>query len=156
MDIKELSPLEFMPYMARLFRDITGIDLRGLGDYTGWMGLGGYYHWKLAQLGQLSASPDSPPIQCLRDPWTGLADGRTHEGSPKLDNQLLSPLDEAGVLMSPAGTGPPLTEVGDLLDEVENQPPLDEAGNLQPRDLLLHCPQGQKEVAMVSPGTRGQ
>ena len=57
MDIKELSPLNFMPYVAELFKDVTGKDLKGLSDFTGWIGLGGYYHWKLAQLGQLQACP---------------------------------------------------------------------------------------------------
>ena len=57
MDIKELSPLKFMPYVAELFKNITGKDLKGLSDFTGWIGLGGYYHWKLAQLGQLQACP---------------------------------------------------------------------------------------------------
>ena len=57
MDIKELSPLKFMPYMAELFRNITSRDLKGLGDFMGWVGLGGYYHWKLSQLGQLSTCP---------------------------------------------------------------------------------------------------
>ena len=33
VDIKELSPLKFMPYMAELFRNITGRDLKGLGDF---------------------------------------------------------------------------------------------------------------------------
>ena len=47
-DIKELSPLQFMPYVAKQFNNITGKDLQGLGDFTGWIGLGGYYHWKLA------------------------------------------------------------------------------------------------------------
>ena len=56
-DIKELSPLKFMPYVAELFKNITGKDLKGLSDFTGWIGLGGYYHWKLAQLGQLQACP---------------------------------------------------------------------------------------------------
>ena len=54
-DIKELSPLQFMPYVAKQFKNITSKDLQGLGDFTGWIGLGGYYHWKLAQLGQLQA-----------------------------------------------------------------------------------------------------
>ena len=54
-DIKELSPLKFMPYVAELFKNVTGKDLQGLSDFTGWIGLGGYYHWKLAQLGQLQA-----------------------------------------------------------------------------------------------------
>ena len=55
--IKELTPLKFMPYVAELFRNITGRDLKGLGDYMGWVGTGGYYHWKLLELGQLSACP---------------------------------------------------------------------------------------------------
>ena len=57
VDIKELSPLKFMPYMAELFWNITGRDLKGLSDFMGWVGLGGYYHWKLSELGQLSACP---------------------------------------------------------------------------------------------------
>ena len=56
-DIKELSPLKFMPYVAELFKNITGKDLKGLSEFTGWIGLGGYYHLKLAQLGQLQACP---------------------------------------------------------------------------------------------------
>ena len=56
-DIKELSPLNFMPYVAKLFKNITAKDLKGLSDFTGWIGLGGYYHWKLAQFGQLQACP---------------------------------------------------------------------------------------------------
>ena len=31
-DIKELSPLKFMPYVAELFKNITGKDLKGLSD----------------------------------------------------------------------------------------------------------------------------
>ena len=57
MDIKELSPLKFMPYVAELFKNVTGKDLQGLSDFTGWIGLRDYYHWKLAQLGQLQACP---------------------------------------------------------------------------------------------------
>ena len=38
-DIKELSPLKFMPYVAELFKNITGKDLQGLSDFTGWIGL---------------------------------------------------------------------------------------------------------------------
>ena len=56
-DIKELSLLQFMPYVAELFKNITSRDLKGLGDFTGWVGLGDYYHWKLVQLGQLHTCP---------------------------------------------------------------------------------------------------
>ena len=57
MDIKELTPLQFMSYIAQLFWEVTGRDLSGLSDYMGWVGLGGYYHWKLSELGQLGACP---------------------------------------------------------------------------------------------------
>ena len=50
-DIKELTPLQFMPYMAKLFREVTGRDLSGLSHFTGWIGIGGYYHWRVVQQG---------------------------------------------------------------------------------------------------------
>ena len=50
-DIKELMPLQFMPYMAKLFRKVTGRDLSGLSHFTGWIGIGGYYHWRVVQQG---------------------------------------------------------------------------------------------------------
>ena len=40
-DIKELTPLQFMPYMAKLFKEVTGQDLQGLSHFTGWIGQGG-------------------------------------------------------------------------------------------------------------------
>ena len=56
-DIKELTPLQFMPHVADLFWEVTGKDLQGLSRFTGWISLGGYYHWKVAQLGLLHACP---------------------------------------------------------------------------------------------------
>ena len=56
-DIKELTPLQFMPYVARLFLDVTGQDLQGLGQFTRWIGQGGYYHWRVAQLGKIHLVP---------------------------------------------------------------------------------------------------
>ena len=56
-DIKELTPLQFMPYVANLFQAVMDKDLQGLSQFTGWIGLGGYYHWKVAQQGLLHAIP---------------------------------------------------------------------------------------------------
>ena len=50
-DVKELTPLQFMPYVAKLFREVTGRNLSGLGHFTGWIGVGGYYHWRVVQQG---------------------------------------------------------------------------------------------------------
>ena len=57
MDIKELTPLQFMPYVAKLFREVTGQNLSGLGHFTGWIGLGGYYHWRVVQQGLIHHVP---------------------------------------------------------------------------------------------------
>ena len=46
-----------MPYVAKLFREVTGQDLSGLGHFTGWIGLGGYYHWRVAQQGLIHLVP---------------------------------------------------------------------------------------------------
>ena len=56
-DIKELTPLQFMPYVATLFQEVTGKDLQGLSQFTGWIGQGGYYHWRVAQQGLPHAIP---------------------------------------------------------------------------------------------------
>ena len=56
-DIKELTPLQFMPYMAKLFKEVSGRDLEGLSQFTGWIGQGGYYHWKVVQQGLIHLVP---------------------------------------------------------------------------------------------------
>ena len=57
VDLKELTPLWYMPYMARLFHKVTGKDLRGLDRFTGWIGRSGYYHWRLVQQGLIHHVP---------------------------------------------------------------------------------------------------
>ena len=57
MDIKELMPLQFMPYVARLFKEVTDQDLQGLSNFTGWIGQGGYYHWRVVQQGLIHLVP---------------------------------------------------------------------------------------------------
>ena len=56
-DIKELTPLQFMPYVAKLFKEVTSQDLQGLRQFTGWIGQGGYYHWRVAQQGLIHLVP---------------------------------------------------------------------------------------------------
>ena len=57
VDIKELNPLGYMPCVARQFRKVTGVSLSGLDDFMGRVGIGGYYHWRPSELGQLHACP---------------------------------------------------------------------------------------------------
>ena len=56
-DIKELTPLQFKPYVVKLFKEVTGQDLQGLSQFTGWIGQGGYYHWRVAQQGLVHLVP---------------------------------------------------------------------------------------------------
>ena len=56
-NIKELTPLQFMPYVAKLFREVTGKNLQCLSQFTGWIGQGGYYHWRVAQQGLIHLVP---------------------------------------------------------------------------------------------------
>ena len=59
--MKELMPLKYVPYVAKLFKEVTGRDLQGLGQFTGWIGMGGYYHWRVVQQGLIHL------VACLQD-----------------------------------------------------------------------------------------
>ena len=69
-DIKELTPLQFMPYVAKLFREVTGQDLSGLSHFTGWIGIGGYYHWRVVQQGLAHQIPHLAGQPAPRTPDT--------------------------------------------------------------------------------------
>ena len=68
--IKEEMPLKYMPYMERQFLVLTGVKLKGLSQFTGWIKPGSYYHGVVARKGQLhlclhlagTAPPRGPQI----------------------------------------------------------------------------------------------
>ena len=66
--IKELEPLNYMTYMAAVFKQVMGHYLKGLSGYTGWMRAGGYYHWKVAELNQLDSCPNLRGIPVPKGP----------------------------------------------------------------------------------------
>ena len=68
LEIKEVTPLQFMPYVAKLFREVTGQDLAGLGHFTGWISLGGYYNWRVAQQGLIHLVPHLAGQPAPREP----------------------------------------------------------------------------------------
>ena len=51
--IKEEKPLQYMPYMEHQFLALTGIKLKGLSQFMGWIKPGSYYHGVVARKGQL-------------------------------------------------------------------------------------------------------
>ena len=68
LEIKEVTPLKFMPYVAKLFREVTGQKLAGLDQFTGWISLGGYYHWRVAQQGLIHLVPHLAGEPVPREP----------------------------------------------------------------------------------------
>ena len=68
--IKEEMSLEYMPYMEHQFLALTGVKLKGLNQFTGWIKPGSYYHGVVARKGQLhlclhlagTAPPRGPQI----------------------------------------------------------------------------------------------
>ena len=67
-EVKELMPLNYMPYVAKLFNEVTGKDLQGLSQFTGWIGMGGYYHWRIVQQGLIHLVPHLQDEPRLRTP----------------------------------------------------------------------------------------
>ena len=96
VDLKELTPLWYMPYVARLFHEVTGKDLRGLDRFTGWIGQGGYYHWRLVQQGLIHHVP------WLQDDPIPKAPKSRPSGRPLPARPCL-----AGTQAPGAATGPP-------------------------------------------------
>ena len=76
LDIKELVPLRYMPYVARCFQETTGQNLQGLGLHTRWIRARSYY---------LS----------LWDPWSILVSSNNHRGPINLGPRPPVPLDVA-------------------------------------------------------------
>ena len=55
--IRNNDPLGYLPYMETQFERVTGYKLVGLGACTEWIRAGSYYHWAIAQQGQLGRCP---------------------------------------------------------------------------------------------------
>ena len=66
--IKELEPLDYMCYVAAVFKQVMGHYLKGLSRYTGWMRASGYYHWKVAEINQLDHCPNLRGIPVPKGP----------------------------------------------------------------------------------------
>ena len=55
--IRNNDLLGYLPYMETQFEHVTGYKLVGLGACTEWIRAGSYYHWTIAQQGQLGRCP---------------------------------------------------------------------------------------------------
>ena len=124
LDIKELTPLQFMPYMAGLFRQVTSTDLHGLSQFTRWIGPGGYYHWRLAQQGLVhhiphlsgqpmprapDACPSGKPLPSrpaqTETPSMGASGRQLGRTKPATGGSRQGPTSNQGGQLTPAGQG---------------------------------------------------
>ena len=168
-DIKELMPLQFMPYVARLFREVTGQDLQGLSQFTGWIGQGGYYHWRVVQQGLIHLIPHLQRQPMPRTPDARLVVDLFHRGWPKPRLQLREPLgsNRTGPSQPPVEVDrdPPRTRVDSHpsparaesllpLARAVDRPPQAEVGYQRPREVLSTLPQVGEERVIV-PGLTG-
>ena len=68
--IRNNDPLGYLQYMEVQFERVTGYKLVGLGACTEWIRAGTYYHWVIAQRGQLGRCPRLAGIPLPEGPMT--------------------------------------------------------------------------------------
>ena len=68
--IRNNDPLEYLPYMETQFERVTSYKLVGLGACTEWIRAGSYYHWAIAQQGQLGRCPRLAGVPPPQGPMT--------------------------------------------------------------------------------------
>ena len=68
--IRNNDPLGYLQYMEVQFERVTGYKLVGLGACTEWIRAGTYYHWVIAQRGQLGRCPRLAGIPPPEGPMT--------------------------------------------------------------------------------------
>ena len=68
--IRNNDPLGYLPYMETHFERVTGYKLVGLGACTEWIRAGSYYHWVIAQQGQLGWCPRLASVPPPQGPMT--------------------------------------------------------------------------------------
>ena len=107
--IRNNDLLGYLPYMEKQFERVTGYKLVGLGACTEWIRAGTYYHWVIAQQGQLGRCPRLAGIPPPEGPMTP---------PPYLPVTVAPPVTAA----PPVTTAPPVTAVASTQATVPNPP----------------------------------
>ena len=84
--LKENHPLQYMPYMEKHFHATTGIQLKGLSDFTGWIKHGSYYHAVVARQGQLHKCPHLAGVELPR--WLQVTPSESRQVSQRKKRPL--------------------------------------------------------------------
>ncbi|MDA8032134.1 MAG: hypothetical protein MPK62_13620, partial [Alphaproteobacteria bacterium] len=128
LDIKELHPLDYMGYVASVFMETTGHYLSGLSNYTGWIRPKSYYHWKVAELGQMDlcakVKGQRPPRGPITRPSIKLQRD-TQKAKEKAREAKDAQRPEGDEATMGAGVDDPTTEYP---MEVDREPPAEAGG----------------------------
>ena len=107
--IKEEEPLQYIPYMEHQFQALTGVRLKGLSQFTGWIKPGSYYHGVVAKKGQLHL--------CLH--LAGAAPPRGSQIHPSQTEALTQKKEE-----TPTTSHPTLGREGSMTQGACSDPPI--------------------------------
>ena len=109
--IRNNDPLGYLPYMEAQFEQVTGYKLVGLGACTEWIRAGTYYHWMIAQQGQLGRCPRLAGIPPPQGPMT-----------PPPFPPVTAAAPPVTVVAPPITAAPPVTAVASTQATVPNLP----------------------------------
>ena len=114
LDLKERSPMDFMPFIEEQFWRVTGLCLNGLWDFTAWIKQESYYHGLVAQQGHLHRCSHLTGVPLPR--WPQVKPSESHQNSHKRVETLAAGSSEpsTGATMAPVqetpAEEPPVTE----------------------------------------------
>ena len=114
--IRNNDPLGYLPYMEVQFERVTGYRLVGLGACMEWIQAGTYYHWVIAQQGQLGRCPRLAGIPPPEGPMTPPPYPPVTAAAPPV---TVAPPVTAAL---PVTAAPPVTAVASTQATIPNPP----------------------------------
>ena len=107
-----------MPYMEKHFHATTGITLKGLSDFMGWIKCGSYYHAVVARKGQLHKCPHLVGVELPR--WPQATPSESHLVSQRRKETAMTspctPSEEASMARGARSNIPAPMETGGVGD----------------------------------------
>ena len=116
LDLKERSPMDFMPFIEEQFWRAMGLHLNGLQDFTAWVKQGSYYHGLVAQQSHLHRCPhlnevplprwpQVKPSESCRDSQKRVEAAATSSSEPS-SGATVAPVTETPVTETPVAETP--------------------------------------------------
>ena len=120
--IRNNDPLGYLQYMEVQFERVTGYRLVGLGACMEWIRAGTYYHWVIAQQGQLGRCPRLAGIPPPEGPMMPPPYPPVTAVAPPVTAALPVPVAPPVPAAPPVTAAPPATAVASTQATVPNPP----------------------------------